>query len=135
LYSFLFRFTILITYITLHHLITNMVLPALSFFDNETIRDLARGERRPPRKTGEPFGHAEIRHKHFLSCYADVTIPITANSCKLALYNFVAVQKHVMSLHQNGPFLTFSTYMCHASSIWLTTSWNVCPPSIDQCSN
>jgi hypothetical protein len=113
-----FRFTILITYITLHLLITNMVLPALSFFYNETIRDLARGDRRPPpRKTGEPFGHAEVRHKHFLSCYADVTILIAANSCNWALYSFVAVQKHVMSLHQNGLFLTFSTYMCHVSSI------------------
>jgi hypothetical protein len=91
--------------------------PRIKFFDNEAIRDLARGDRRPPRKTGEPFGHAEVRRKHFLSCYADVTIPITANSCNLALYSFVAVQKHVMSLHQNGPFLTFSTYMCHASSI------------------
>jgi hypothetical protein len=91
--------------------------PHIKFFDNETIRDLARGDRHPPCKTGEPFGHAEVRHKHFLSYYADVTFPITANSCNLALYSFVAVQKHVMSLHQNGPFLMFSTYMCHASSI------------------
>jgi hypothetical protein len=26
---------------------------------------LARGDRRAPRQTGEPFGHAEVRHKHF----------------------------------------------------------------------
>jgi hypothetical protein len=76
-----------------------MVLPALSFFDNETIRDLARGDRRPPRKTGEPFGYAEVRHIHFLSCFAEVSILITANSCNWALYSFVAVQKRVTSLH------------------------------------
>jgi transcription elongation factor Elf1 len=46
----------------------------IKFFDNETIRELARGDRRPPRKTGEPFGYAEVRHKQFLSCYADVKI-------------------------------------------------------------
>jgi transcription elongation factor Elf1 len=28
----------------------------------------------PPCKTGEPFGYAEVRHKQFLSCYADVKI-------------------------------------------------------------
>jgi hypothetical protein len=27
-----------------------------------------------PRKTGEPFGYAEVRHKQFLSCSADVKI-------------------------------------------------------------
>jgi hypothetical protein len=39
--------------------------PRIKFFDNETIRELARGDRRPPRKTGEPFGYAEVRHKQF----------------------------------------------------------------------
>jgi transcription elongation factor Elf1 len=45
------------------------------------------------------------------SCYADGTIPITANSYNLDLYSFVAVQKHVMSLHQNDMFLSYSTYV------------------------
>ena len=91
--------------------------PRIKFFDNETIRDLARGDRRPPCKTGEPFGYAEVRHIHFLSCFAEVSILITANSCNWALYSFVAVQKRVTSLLQNGLFLPFSTYMCHVSSI------------------
>jgi hypothetical protein len=91
--------------------------PHIKFFDNETIRDLARGDRRPPHKTGEPFGYAEVRHIHFLSCFAEVSILITTNSCNWALYSFVAIQKRVTSLHQNGPFLPFSIYMCHVSSI------------------
>jgi hypothetical protein len=91
--------------------------PRIKFFDNETIRDLARGDRRPPRKTGEPFGYAEVRHIHFFVLFLEVSILITANSCNWALYSFVAVQKRVTSLHQNGPFLPFSTYMCHVSSI------------------
>ena len=39
--------------------------PRIKYFDNDTIRDLARGDRRAPHQTGEPFGHAEVRHKHF----------------------------------------------------------------------
>jgi hypothetical protein len=87
-----------------------MVLPALSFFDNETIRDLARGDRRPPVKL---VNHSVMQRLdiNIFSCYVDVTIPITANSYNLALYSFIAVQKHVMSFHQNGRFLTYSTYM------------------------
>ena len=88
--------------------------PCIKCFDNETIRDLARGDRRAPRQTGEPFGHAEVRYKHFFSCYADGKIPINANIYNLDLNSFVVVQRHVMSLHQNGRFLTYSTYMCHA---------------------
>lgn len=37
--------------------------PHIKYFDNETIRDLARGDRRGPRQTGEPFGHAEFRSR------------------------------------------------------------------------
>jgi hypothetical protein len=47
----------------------------------------------------------------FLSCFADVSILINANSCNWVLYSFVAVQKRVTSLHQDDLFLPFSTYV------------------------
>jgi hypothetical protein len=66
-----------------------------------------------PCQTGEPFGHAEVSHKHIFLVHADGKIPIHANSYNLDLNNFIAAQRHVMSLHQNVRFLKYSTYMCH----------------------
>lgn len=63
--------------------------PRIKFFDNETIRQLARGDRRPPVKL---VNHSDMQ-------------------------SFVAVQKRVTSLLQNGLLLPFSTYMCHVSTI------------------
>jgi hypothetical protein len=56
------RYITLTIYTTLHHLRTSTVLLVSSFFDNETIKDFARADRRGPHQPGEPFGHAEVSH-------------------------------------------------------------------------
>jgi hypothetical protein len=38
--------------------------PRIKFFDNETIKDLTRADKRGPCQSGEPFGHAEVIHLH-----------------------------------------------------------------------
>jgi hypothetical protein len=40
----------------------NYGTPHIKFFDNETIKDLTRADRRGPCQSREPFGHAEVSH-------------------------------------------------------------------------
>jgi hypothetical protein len=52
--------------------------PRIKYFDNETIRDLARGDRRGPHQIGEPFGHAEVSHKHIIFLFMQM---LNSNIC------------------------------------------------------
>ena len=48
--------------------------PRIKFFDNETIKELARGDRRPPVKLVNHSDMQRLDINNFLSCYADVKI-------------------------------------------------------------
>jgi hypothetical protein len=109
--------------------------PRIKFFDNETIKELTRTDRRCPANLEN---HLVMQRLAIYICFdvdIDVLVQIHANINHEDLNRLVAEQRLVMLLLQNVRFLRYSINMSHASNIWLETSLIVCPPSIVQCSN